>query len=98
MQNASSDPIKRVELIITGKVQGVWFRYETQQAAISMGVRGYVENMPDSTVHAVAEGDDGQLGRFVEFCGKGPPLARVGNIDTTWSEATGEFDGFSIRR
>ena len=83
--------------MITGRVQGVWFRYETQKAAIGMGVCGYVENMPDGSVHAVAEGDEDQLGIFVAFCRKGPPLARVENIDAAWSEAGGEFDGFSIR-
>jgi acylphosphatase len=89
--------MKRVELIVTGRVQGVWFRYETQKAALEIGVKGIVENTVDGAVHVLAEGEEGQLGKLIEYCKHGPPLARVENVRISWSEPTDEFSGFAIR-
>jgi acylphosphatase len=89
--------MKRVELIATGRVQGVWFRYETQKAALEIGVKGIVENTVDGAVHVLAEGEEGQLDKLIEYCKHGPPLARVENVRISWSEPTGEFSGFTIR-
>ena len=90
--------MKRVELTVTGRVQGVWFRYETQKAALEIGLKGIVENMPDGSVHVLAEGKEEQLDRLIEYCRQGPPLARVENVRVTWSAATGEFRSFTIGR
>lgn len=89
---------KRVEFLVKGRVQGVWFRYETQQAAVKLGLCGIVENLPDGTVHGIAEGDESILGKLIDFVKVGPPLAKVDRVDTRWGEATGEFAGFTIRR
>ena len=88
----------RVELNIYGRVQGVWFRYETMEVANSLGIKGFVENMPDGSVHVIAEGEREKLEKLIDFCRKGPPLARVDKVDISWRESTGEFISFSIRR
>ena len=88
---------KRVEFLVRGRVQGVWFRYETRDKALELGLCGFVENLADGTVHGMAEGDEPILERLVEYVRVGPPLARVDGVDTRWGEATGEFSGFTIR-
>jgi len=87
---------RRVELRISGRVQGVWFRAETRKAARTLGLVGMVRNMPDGTVHAVAEGPAHALDQFVEYCLSGPPLASVTGVEKTWQEFTGSFDEFTI--
>ena len=86
----------RVHLIIYGRVQGVFYRYGAQEAARELGLTGWVRNNYDGTVEAVAEGPKGVLERFVEWCWKGPPRARVDNIELKWEQATGEFKSFGI--
>jgi len=89
--------MKRFQLVVKGRVQGVWFRYETQQAASQLGIRGIVENLPDGTVHIIAEGDEETLSKLIDFCKQGPPLAKVEKVSISWEEATGEFTGFTVR-
>ena len=89
--------IQRVHLIIRGRVQGVWYRGSTRDAAERIGgISGWVRNLPDGSVEAVAEGDRANLDRLVAWCHDGPPSARVDGIDETWLDATGEFTDFQV--
>ena len=92
----SSDNI-RAHVIVHGKVQGVFFRYETKQAAIARGVSGWVRNLPDGTVEGVFEGPEESVKSLLAWCRQGPPESRVDKVDTDWLTAEGEFDGFRIR-
>jgi acylphosphatase len=87
---------KRVHLVIHGKVQGVFYRGMTEKTARSLGLAGWVRNLSDGTVEAVAEGSEEPLKRLVEWAWQGPTAAKVESIDETWSAATGEFSNFSI--
>lgn len=89
---------ERVELHVTGKVQGVFYRASTQQKALALGLRGWVKNMPDGPVQAVVEGPRPALEALVAWCHKGPPAARVDEVKTKWKPATGEFQSFTVRR
>jgi acylphosphatase len=89
--------MKRLDVVVSGRVQGVCFRMETRDVAQALDLRGIVENRPDGTVHVIAEGGETALQRLLDFCRKGPPLSRVTAVKVTWAEATGEFGGFSIR-
>jgi len=71
---------KSLQLHIYGRVQGVSFRYYTQQKARELGVRGFVKNMPDGSVYVEATGDADQMDRFVEYCRQGPSMARVDQL------------------
>lgn len=82
---------------ISGRVQGVGFRYFVQRKAEAYGVRGYTRNMPDANVEVVAEGDKDTLIRFSEELKKGPALARVESVRMVWSDSDQHFKGFSIR-
>jgi len=88
---------KRVHIYVTGIVQGVSFRYYTLQQAVRCGVSGWVRNLPDGRVEAVAEGDEAGVDRFVEWCQEGPRSARVDHVEVLPETPTGEFQGFRIR-
>lgn len=61
-----------------------------------MGVGGWVRNLLDGRVEAMAEGEKSKVEELLRFCRAGPPGARVVNVDVTWLEAAGEFRGFRI--
>jgi len=86
----------RVHVIISGRVQGVSFRYYTTRAAEQLGVVGWVRNLPDGRVEAVVEGDKEILKQFVAWCGQGPSFGRVDHVDAQWMDGTGAFNDFSI--
>jgi acylphosphatase len=86
----------RVHVFVTGKVQGVYFRQNTQLTAREHGVTGWVRNLPDGRVEAVIEGDDARVKKVAEWCRRGPPAARVDGIEITNEKYTGEFASFEI--
>jgi acylphosphatase len=87
---------KRVRLLVTGKVQGVAFRAHTREIARSLGLTGWVRNLPDGRVEALAEGDEKSLESFIAWCHKGPRSARVAGVALEWSDPTGEHASFDI--
>lgn len=87
----------RVRLIIHGRVQGVFYRLKTQQAAERIGVTGWVRNLPDGTVEALVEGGREDVAALVDWCRQGPPMSRVDDIRITDQAFSGEFDRFSVR-
>jgi acylphosphatase len=86
----------RVRLIIRGRVQGVWFRESTRREAVSLGVTGWVRNLPDGSVEAVVEGPEDRVRRLVSWCHKGPPAAVVSRVDETQESWEGELAGFDV--
>jgi len=87
----------RVHVFVSGRVQGVFFRTETQDEAIRQNVTGWVRNLHDGRVEAVFEGEKENVDRLIEFCRRGPPGARVTRVDVAWEHYTGEFRSFQIR-
>lgn len=87
----------RAHIYVEGMVQGVFYRANTVNKASSLGVVGWVRNTPDGGVEAIFEGEKDAVENVVEWCSEGPPGARVRNVNTTWEEPTGEFNGFSIK-
>ncbi len=85
-----------LRLLISGKVQGVWFRESMRQEALKHGVAGWVCNLPDGRVEAVICGDNTKLERLLEWCKHGPPLARVSGIESEQLPDQA-FDGFEKR-
>ncbi len=88
----------RVRLTIRGRVQGVFYRASTRRRATELGLVGWVRNLPDGGVEAVAEGPRAALDALVAWCHDGPRSARVDGVEARWSDATGEFDGFRVLR
>jgi acylphosphatase len=87
----------RVHIIISGRVQGVFFRVATKREADSLGVNGWVRNLPDGKVDAVFEGEEDMVKMLIDFCKHGPPRAKVSNVDIVWENYVGEFKSFNIR-
>jgi len=86
----------RAHVLVSGRVQGVYFRSYTQDMARSLGVKGWVRNNPDGRVEAVFEGEEEAVRRMVEWCWKGSPSSRVTGVEVEWETPTGEFDDFRI--
>lgn len=88
----------RVHLYVSGRVQGVFYRSNTQRKALELGLKGWVRNLPDGRVEAVVEGEENEVDRLIRWCEKGPPRAVVANLDVKRGPATGEFETFRVRR
>ena len=86
----------RAEVLISGRVQGVWFRGTTCEEARGLGLTGWVRNRWDGKVEAVFEGPRTKVQQMVAWCSRGPRSAQVESGDVKWKQATGEFSTFSI--
>lgn len=82
---------------MTGRVQGVFFRLETQHEAAKRSITGWVRNRADGRVEAIFEGERGDVERLIEFCRRGPPGAIVTRVDVQWEPYNGEFKDFRVR-
>ncbi len=82
---------------VSGRVQGVCFRDATSRAAKSLGLTGWVRNLPDGRVEAVFEGERTEVEQAISFVRQGPRLARVEDVEVHYGEYAAEFDSFSIR-
>jgi len=87
----------RVHIVVSGRVQGVFFRAETKEKAQQFGVTGWVKNLSEGRVEAVFEGKKPKVEELVEWAKKGPSGAIVNDLDLSWEEYRGEFTNFEIR-
>ncbi len=86
----------RRRVIITGIVQGVWFRARTREAAVQAGVSGWVRNLQNGSVEAVFEGEEKRVEQAVNWCYSGSPGSRVDKVQVMVEDHSGEFDGFEV--
>ena len=86
----------RAHIVITGRVQGVFYRVNTKRMADKLGVKGWIRNLPDGRVEAVFEGDESSVKRLISWCWIGPPGAKVTNIEVEWEEYLGEYETFKV--
>jgi acylphosphatase len=86
----------RAHVFVSGRVQGVFFRDHTRRWAASLGLTGWVRNLPDGRVEVLAEGERERLNDLVTRLKQGPPMAEVTNVDLAWEESRGEFEDFRI--
>ena len=88
--------MKRMHVIVSGRVQGVFFRAYTRETAQALRLTGWVRNLSDGGVEAVFEGEDTNVQSMLEWCKKGPPHAFVKHVDESEETYTGEFRDFRI--
>lgn len=89
---------KQVILTITGRVQGVFYRSETEKTARELELCGYVKNNADGSVIVVAQGEENKLNQLIEWCKKGPDGAVVSDVQIQNKSLGKEtFDGFEVR-
>ncbi|HEY8524519.1 MAG TPA: acylphosphatase [Acidimicrobiales bacterium] len=91
-----SDGAVRVRAVVSGRVQGVWYRDSCRREAARLGVGGWVRNLPDGRVEIEAEGARDRVEALLAWARQGPPLARVTGLDIEDLPPTGERT-FSVR-
>jgi acylphosphatase len=87
----------RAHILVSGRVQGVFFRSETSYEAEKQGVKGWIRNLPDGKVEAIFEGEEESVKELVEFCRQGPRGAKITKVDVKWENYKGEFRSFEIK-
>jgi acylphosphatase len=83
--------------LISGRVQGVGFRYFTEAAALREGLSGWVQNLPDGRVEIAAEGEAEAVERFERSIRQGPPLSRTTHVDVEETTPTALHGGFRVK-
>ncbi len=84
-------------VVVSGRVQGVWFRGTTRGVALEAGVNGWVRNLPDRRVEAVLQGPRQAVERVIDFMRIGPPGAVVTDVSVSWGKPGEPARGFDIR-
>jgi len=87
----------RAHVVISGGVQGVFFRQTTAYEAEKRGVTGWVRNLVDGRVEAIFEGEESSVKELVEYCRMGPRGARVTSVNVAWEPYTGGIETFEVR-
>ena len=90
-------PLRQLRMIVSGRVQGVGFRYTARDEAQGLGLKGWVRNRPAGEVEIVAEGREDVLKMLAAWAHLGPPAAHVSRVHEEWSEYTAKFADFRIR-
>jgi acylphosphatase len=98
MQNSSAPQEQiRAHIFVSGRVQGVGYRYSTLHQAQRLGVNGWVRNLPDGRVEAIFEGSRTVVDEIIRWCHKGPTAAVVKDVAVEYEELEG-LQGFETRR
>lgn len=87
---------KRVEIKVSGQVQGVFFRQGVKEMAEELGLTGWVSNEADGSVKIVAEGKEENLQKLIEWCKKGTNWSKIERVKVEWQESEGNFKSFLI--
>ena len=87
----------QAHLIISGYVQGVFYRASCQEVAQSYSLAGWVKNMPTGQVEVTAQGEKEKIEKLIDWCKKGSPSARVSNVTIEWQEIKEAVSGFIIK-
>ncbi len=86
-----------VRIVVTGRVQGVFFRRSAAEQARALELKGWARNLSDGSVEIVGEGKRPNLERLLAWAHHGPPLARVETVRVQWGAYEGKFTGFEVR-
>ncbi len=88
--------VARAHVIVSGRVQGVYYRACAVREARTLGIKGWVKNIAGNRVEAVLEGEERAVRRMLEWCRRGSPASRVDEVVTTWEEPRGDLRGFEV--
>ena len=87
----------QAHLIISGRVQGVFYRASCKEEAELYGLKGWVKNLPTGEVEVLAQGEKEKIEKLIEWCKKGPPHADVINVDVMWENVSKIFPRFEVK-
>jgi acylphosphatase len=87
------------KITVTGKVQGVWFRKYTSEKAKSLGLKGWVKNLPDGNVYIEVESNDTEiLDKFIRWLHQGSPMSKVKQVIVSEPDTCKNFTDFNIKK
>ena len=86
----------QVQLLVSGMVQGVFYRMHCHKKATALKLSGFVRNLPDGRVEVYAEGEEEALQALTDWCNEGPPAAQVDNVEAFWADGQNRFQDFRI--
>ena len=89
--------VQTISILVSGRVQGVFFRQSTREKAMALQINGYVSNKRDGTVQIIASGTEDQLKKLIDWCHEGPPHAKVEDV-TVEQIPPREFKDFRIQK
>ena len=89
--------VSEAHVVVSGRVQGVFFRASTRDVAVRCGVRGFVRNLPGRQVEAVLQGERAAVEKVILFLREGPPGAVVTGIAVDWRDPAETYEGFHVR-
>lgn len=92
------EDLASINLLVTGDVQGVFYRASTLEQAQQLNLSGWVKNLADGSVEVVAEGSRYALDTLADWCKRGPPAAAVDHVSVRWGRHRDEFKTFQIVR
>ncbi|MDG6244990.1 MAG: acylphosphatase [Methanolobus sp.] len=95
---SGAEGLSSANILVKGRVQGVYFRKFSVENARKLDLAGFAQNMPDGRVLVFAEGGRSSILKLIALLHKGPPMARVDDLEVAWSPFTGKYQDFSIRR
>ena len=87
----------RAHILVSGIVQGVFFRANTAEKAKELSLLGWVKNLPDGRVEAVFEGEKEKIEEIIDWLKSHPGMSKVEKVEVDWQEAKGDFEDFEIR-
>ena len=87
----------QVNLIISGRVQGVFYRATCEKIAEGLGLNGWVRNLPSGQVEVLVQGEKEKIEKLISWCKKGPPSAKVSDVKVEWQEVSKTFTYFEIK-
>jgi acylphosphatase len=89
--------MERAHVLVSGSVQGVFYRDSARRKARELGLAGWIKNLPDGRVEAVFEGPSASVREMVEWCESGPSQADVEDVEVEFGEASSDLKGFEVR-
>lgn len=84
-------------ILVSGRVQGVAFRYYARNIASQLGVSGWIKNLPDGKVELLVEGSKNSVEEMVEWCKRGSRMAEVEDIEVDWLPYSGKYNEFQLK-
>jgi acylphosphatase len=87
----------RAHVVISGIVQGVFYRASTKEMAVQLGLKGWVRNTNDGRVEAEFEGEETSVKEMISWCHRGPKNAEVSDVTVDYKKFLGEFEEFCIK-
>ncbi|MBI4257570.1 MAG: acylphosphatase [Thaumarchaeota archaeon] len=86
----------RLHIYVSGRVQGIGYRSYVKRRAQDLGVNGWVKNLSDGRVEVLAEGDADKVEQLLEICSRGPPLAKVSNVEVRREQPKSDLMAFAV--